>query len=288
MRRYFLPLTFLLCVFVLAGCDPDRKDARTVPELTTFEVRGVLQETLPDGRRAVIAHETIPGYMDAMTMELRAREAKDLAGLVPGDQLAFRLSVTETESWIDQVRKTGHVELPTPKVAEPRLAPDASVPDVALVDEDGRALRLGDFQGRALAITFIYTRCPLPDYCPLLSARFAEVQRLLAAAGAKDGCQLLSVTIDPEHDTPERLGEYARRQTADPTRWRFVTGEPAEIAKLSGFFGLAVFREGAEWNHNLRTAVISPDGTVRRIFSGNQWAADELAAELQRAIPARP
>ena len=286
MLRRNSPALLLAIGFALAGCDAGRKTAETVPEVTTYEARGVLREVLADGRRAVIAHEAIPGYMAAMTMEFTAAEAQELAGLVPGDALAFRLSVTETESWIDEVRKTGHVELPSQKKEEPLPAPGETVPNVTLVDQSGRTMRLGEFQGRALAVTFIYTRCPLPDYCPLLSTRFAEVQRALASAGRTDGWHLLSITIDPEHDTPERLGEYARRHAADPGHWTFATGEPAEIARLSGFFGLAVFRAGAEWNHNLRTAVIGPDGSVRKVFTGNRWTAEELAAELRGALPA--
>jgi protein SCO1/2 len=283
-----LPLRSLLAAALAlgaAGCDVRRESAPAAsPEVATYDVRGVLHEVRGEGRRAVIAHEEIPGYMEAMTMEFTAAEAADLAGLGRGDVLEFRLSVGERRSWIDRVRKTGRTEI-APASDDPALPTVGRLPpDVPLLDERGRALRLGDFRGRALAITFIYTRCPLPDYCPLLAARFAEVQRAL---GASEGWHLLSISIDPEHDTPERLRAYSARLGADPARWSFSTGESAEIGKLAGFFGLATVRAGAEWNHNLRTAVLDGAGRVQRVLLGNQWTAEELTAELQRAMPGR-
>ena len=266
----------------LCGCDARKKTAQPAPDVTAYEARGVLHEIRGGGRRAVIAHEAIPGYMEAMTMEFDVADAKEIAGLVPGDTLAFRLCVNESAGWIDRVRRTGHTD--PPPVAKDGALPEAgaALPECALIDQRGEARRTGEFRGRALAITFIYTRCPFPNFCPLLSSRFAEVQRQMAA-DASDGWHLLSVTIDPQHDTPERLGEYARRFSADAAHWSFATGDAGEIEKLTGFFGLRIIREGGEWNHTLRTAVIDRTGRVRKIFTGNEWTTEELTAELRQA-----
>ncbi len=260
------------------------------PGVITYEATGVLRETLAGGHKAVIAHEPIPGYMEAMTMEFDAPEARDLAGLEPGDTIAFRLSVTDKHGWIDHVRRTGHVAFAPPAASEaaPALDSGAMLPECSLVDERGLRIRLADFRGGALAITFIYTRCPFPDFCPLMSDRFREVQRALAAEGAGGKWRLLSVTIDPQHDTPQRLSEYARGFQADPSHWSFATGDAEEIQKLSGLFGIAVIREGAQLNHNLRTVVVDAAGRVHKIFTGNAWSAGELIKAMNSSSAPPP
>ena len=275
-------LALLACFVAASGCDSRQNALAPPPNVATYEVRGVLREKLADGRKAVIAHDAIPGYMAAMAMEFDTHDPQELASLAPGDTLDFRLSVTDRRSWIDQVRKTGHVAL-EPAIASPVEAP-TTLPDCALVDQSGQPIHLADFKGRALAFTFIYTRCPLPDFCPLMSDRFGEVQRALAAGD----WHLLSISIDPQHDTPERLTDYARRYQPDPARWTFATGSADEIQKLSGLFGLAVIREGVQINHNLRTVVVDAAGRVQKIFSGNTWKTQDLIEEMKRAMPNRP
>lgn len=288
MFRCFLPL--LLCgALALGGCEkrlPARAEKTRAEEgVTTYEVRGVLHEKDAAGRKAVIAHETIAGYMEAMTMEFAVRDPAELAAVAPGDEIGFRLSVTASESWIDRVRPTGKKSPVTRRAAADVFAPRTAPPDVKLIAADGKAIALADFRGRAVAITFIFTRCPLPDFCPRMSGHFAEAQRLLAAG---DKWHLLSITIDPEYDTPERLAAYAQRYEADPARWTFATGEPAEIARLSEFFGVKIAQPGELPDHNLRTAVIDPAGRVRKVFVGNEWNPGELVEELKRAIAAEP
>ena len=180
MRSHFLPL---LAAILVAACHPSPKPAiREVEKVSTFEGSGVLRKVDAERRKAVIAHDVIAGYMEAMTMEFDVAEAGPVAALQPGDVIAFRLSVTEARSWIDQVRKTGHVDVASP--AEPAagsLPAGAPLPDCALVNQRGAAFRLSDFKGRALAFTFIFTRCPLPDFCPRMNRNLAEVQRELSA-----------------------------------------------------------------------------------------------------------
>jgi protein SCO1/2 len=155
------------------------------------------------------------------------------------------------------------------------------LPDLALVAESGHAFRLGDaLRGKTTALTFLFTRCPLPDYCPRLASHFAAVQRELAARAPDAAWQLLSVTIDPAYDTPERLAAYAAQHGADATRWTFATGEVAALSELAACFGLTVSGEGAALSHNLRTAIVDADGRVQKVFPGNAWSPAELAAAL--------
>ncbi len=276
MRRRFLPLL----IFALAGCDrPPRVAPQSAPETVRYEGRGVLQKIDAAGRRAVIAHEAIPGYMEAMTMEFDVAAGAPLEALAPGDVIQFQLAVNDTHGWIESLTRTGHTALaPTADTALPAVG--TPLPDSALTDERGQPFRLSEYRGRVFAFTFFYTRCPFPDFCPLLAERFGAAQRLRLADG---GWSLLSISLDPATDTPAVLAAYARKVGAADGRWRFATGDAAQLEKLSAPFGLTVVRAGAVLNHNLRTVVVGADGRVRRIFSGNQWSAAELAAELQRA-----
>lgn len=249
-----------------------------------FEVRGTVRRLTPDRQRVVIAHEEIPGYMMAMTMEFTPSRPQDLAELAPGDVIAFRLNVTDRASRIDRIRKTGRVEMPPEPTARPTApAPRVELPEVALVDQTGQSFRLADLRGRAVALTFIFTRCPLPDYCPLMNRNFLALQEALAKTPA-DRWQMLSVSMDPTHDTPEVLARYAQGYEADPKRWKFATGTAEDIRRLGSACGLEVNGFGAQLTHNLRTVVIDRAGKVQRVFEGNRWQAAELVAEMQRAL----
>lgn len=294
IRRPLFRLALLLLPLLLAltGCKrPSPAKDAVVPvseNVTSYEVRGVVHKIHAESGKAVIAHENIPGYMEAMTMEFTAGAAAELAGIRPGDVLAFRLHVTDQRSWINGIRKTGSVPVesgPPPPAADGEpLPPGTPLPDCRLTDSRGAPLHLRDFKGRALAITFIFTRCPLPDFCPRMNAHFAATQRALAAANPQADWHLLCISLDPEYDTPARLAEYAARLKPDPARWTFATGALAEIETFSRSCGLEVARDGALPAHNLRTVVIGPDGRVSRTFTGNGWKPGELVAEMQKVM----
>ncbi|MEQ1862281.1 MAG: SCO family protein [Chthoniobacteraceae bacterium] len=269
-------LLSVILAAALPGCDrtPQAAPAQTA----TYEVRGVVRMLKPGA--AVIAHEEIAGYMDAMTMEFNLRDANTLDGVQPGDAIAFRLSVTDERSWIDNVRKLGATVPVKLEAPADSLQPGAPLPDCALVNQRGKPFRLHDFKGRAFAFTFIFTRCPLPDFCPRITRQFAATQAALAGAG--EDVHLLSITLDPDYDTPARLAEYAAPH--DTARWTFATGSRDEIEKLGSAFGLRVARDGALPDHNLRTVVVDPAGRVQRIFTDATWTPAELAAEIRRAM----
>jgi protein SCO1/2 len=274
----------VLGAMIVAGCERVPKPPPARPAPLTYQVRGVLKKVV-DAKtgRAVIAHEDIAGYMPAMTMEFQAARPAELAGFVPGDVLTFRLVVSDASSAIEQVRKVGHAEVPVETPAVSGLPVYGTpLPEVRLTDQRGQPVRLADYKGRALAITFIFTRCPLPDFCPRMSQQFGAVQRELSKIGGD--WQLLSVTIDPAYDQPAVLAEYAQSYAADPARWTFATGEVAEIRKLGEIFGLASTGASPALEHNLRTVVVDPAGRVQKVFPGNDWQAADLVAEMKRAM----
>ncbi|MFM8468507.1 MAG: SCO family protein [Limisphaerales bacterium] len=272
--------------------------------LQIFFVRGVVKELKAGGKTVVIDHEEIPNYMAKMTMPFKVKDTNQLANLGTNDHIQFRFNVGEYESWIDQVTKTGTATTP---VADPnrknfRLVREVDVlkegdalPDYPFTNQRGEAFRTAQFKGQALAITFIFTRCPVPDFCPRMSLRFAQTDKQLRAL--PDGPQnyhLLSLSFDVDYDSPPVLQNYANtvkaQHGADLSRWTFATGKLIDIDDITERFGLAFAREPGTvpFNHTLRTVVIDAAGKVQRVFIGNEWKADALVEELVKAATAKP
>jgi protein SCO1/2 len=276
----------ILVVFIVSHA------AARAEEVRDFTVRGVVREAKPGKSQLVVKHEEIPGYMDAMTMPFQVRDPKILESVKAGDDITFQLHVTDKEHWIDGLKMFGVSEKEAPRAKVTDIAPfkpGDPLPALTFTDERGQPLRLEDYRGKALALTFIYTRCPLPNFCPLLAEKFRTVQEtLLADPAAPKNWQLLSVTIDPEHDTAEALQRYAKLQRADAAHWRFATGELRDITVLGLRSGLEFWEGGSEITHNLRTVVFDAHGRMRKVFSENTWTAAELAEELRaRTLQAR-
>lgn len=297
------PPTILL-LFALAplliGCRPQPAHPDTGVRATEFptnviayEVRGILREIRGGGTKTLIAHEEIPGYMEAMTMQLDVRDTNELAGVSAGDQITFRLLTTDDDAWIDRVKRTGlrfTIE-PNPISDEPtddELPIGAPLPDFTLTNHLGQAFRLSDFKGRALAFTFIFTRCPLPTFCPRMSGNFSITHRRLLEDASHTNWHLLSISFDPEYDTPGQLATYSRTYQPHSNHWSFATSSPDIIRKLGTAFGLAFIQDGATFNHNVRTVVVNPAGRIHRIFPGNEWQPAELIAEMKTAMQTRP
>jgi protein SCO1 len=261
------------------------------PDARRYPLTGVVRAVRPEDRTVSIAHEPIPDLMDAMTMDFVVREAWVLQAASPGDRVSATLVLDGARSWIESVvvTRTDAAGTAAPGAA-PGLQPGDRLPEVPLVDQDGRAVTPATYQGRAAVYTFIYTRCPLPDYCPLMVQRLEEVGRDLQAAGRRDDVWLIGVSLDPAFDTPEVLRAYGERsiQAADPgarfARWALLTGEPASIRTLAAAFLLTYETAGDEIIHGLRTVVVDEDGQVLAVFRGNDWTADQVT----RALPAPP
>ena len=305
-RRAIACLVASLVSLAVSSCQPRGTSSagsattKTNATPTIYQVKGVVQEVVPEKKKVKIAHEKIPGYMDAMVMMLGVRQVEELNGLKPGDNISFRMLVTDDDGWIDQIKK---LDLPPAQVVttEPAtfrrvrevepLAVGDVMPDYSFTNTQGRLVRLSDFKGQALAFTFIFTRCPFPTFCPRLTSNFSEAQNILKSM--RDGptnWHFLSITIDPEYDTPERLKFYAQQYRADPARWDFVTGELIDITAIGEQFLLQFWRAKPTdpIQHNVRTVVVDAAGKVQWVSVENEWKATNLVEQVvQAAQPTR-
>jgi protein SCO1/2 len=247
-----------------------------------YELRGQILTVDTARRELTIKHEDIKGFMPGMTMPFKVDDARSLAQRKPGELIRATLVIEDDTGYLKDITSLGQAALtePPPPPRVDVLAPGDQVPDNTLLDVDGRAHTLAEWRGKLLAVTFIYTRCPVPDFCPLMDRRFGEVQRLVAGDAALRGrVRLLSVTFDPEHDTPTVLAAHARKAGADPEVWSFLTGERAELTAFSARFGVTLLPDTThplEIVHNLRTAVVDDRGRVIRILNGNEWTAENV------------
>lgn len=261
-----------------------------------FQVKGVVREVKPGEKSVTIQHEEIPGHMPAMTMPFDVRDTNELAGLEAGDPVSFRLNLTDTEGWIDQIRKTGPRTNLLPAGGPIRRARDVEplsegdlLPEYHFTNELGRAFSTTEFKGQALAIEFLFTRCPLPDFCPRMANNFEAAQdALLAMTNAPVRWHLLTLSFDAEFDTPTVLKAYAENHHYDSSRWTFAAGDLADITAIGEQFGFTFWHdETGSLSHNLRTAVIDASGRVQKIFVGNQWTPGELVSEMVKAAASK-
>jgi protein SCO1/2 len=299
-------LTFLLAgvalAAALAGCGrapapaADTGAPAAPANARTFIVKGVVRQLRTNGTTVVVAHEEIPDYMAAMTMPFEVKDPAELKGLQPGDAIVFRLLVTADDGWIDQVARVGTAPPPAPAPPDPvrrvpwvePLAVGDLLPDYTLTNQLGQPFPLAAFRGRVLAFTFVFTRCPFPNFCPRMSAHFAEAARQLAARpDAPADWHLLSISFDPQFDTPTVLAAYGAKLGHDPARWTFATGAQSDLDALTEACGLTIARLGEGYDHNLRTVVVDRGGRVREILIGNEWKPEDLVAAIVRAAPAK-
>ena len=265
--------------------------------LQSFLAQGVVKELKADGKTVVIAHEAIAHYMDAMTMPFKVKAPGELGGLRTGDKIRFCLRVTDTESWIDGISKTCRA----PSIeSKPASAPASTAQatksrhpllDYPFTNELGQAVKLDDFRGQALAITFFFTRCPIPDYCPRLSKNFDEAsQKLGAMPGALTNWHFLSVSFDPDFDTPAVLKAYGERYQYDPKHWSFLTGPREKISELASLSDVKFQPEGGLINHNFRTLIIDAAGHLQMVFPTSGNLSDAIVSEMLKAaaVPSTP
>jgi protein SCO1 len=256
-----------------------------------YELRGQVLAVNTERDELTIRHDDIPGFMPGMTMPFKVRSPRLLEGRVPGDLVRATLVVDDTEAYLTSVERVGHVPLTEDEIPKgsdaPVAMPGDEAPDVRFVDQAGQQRRLSDWRGSVVAVTFIYTRCPVPNFCPLMDRHFAAVQRELAATDPPGRrAHLVSVSFDPAFDTPAVLNAHARRVGANPDRWSFVTARPEDLEPFAKRFGVTMIRSDAdelEIIHNLRTAVIDPQGRIVTIFSGNEWTPVDLLRAMRAA-----
>ena len=251
-----------------------------------FEVTGVIRGHLEDGQ-LVIQHDEIPGYMAAMTMAFSLSNPGDAAQLKNGDRVSFRFRVGDEKSSAENFKVTGReaasAAAKSPSTRNSRLREGDSVPDLALLDEDNQPFTTAAFRGRATVVTFIFTRCPVPEYCPAMALRFGQIQKaILADPKLAARARLLSITLDPEFDRPEILKAYGQAVGANPAVWSFATGSKDAIAALTKSFAVYNERNGVTLDHTLCTALIGSDGRIIEIWRGNGWKVEEIVAALNQ------
>jgi protein SCO1/2 len=258
-----------------------------------YELTGQILEVRSDRNEVVVKHDDIKGFMPGMTMPFKVRPASLLEGRKSGELITATLVVEEVDAYLSTLTRTGEAPLPEgppPAEAPKTLQPGDAVPDAALVNQDGAPAFVSSLEGHPYALTFIYTRCPIPDFCPLMDRNFKAVQEAIESTPALKGARLVSVTLDPAYDTPKVLGPYAKRLGANPAIWTFLTGDPKAVAAFGEQFGLYVEHDkSTEINviHNLRTAVVDPAGRVVTIHNGNTWTPADLIADLTKAAAAK-
>lgn len=260
-----------------------------------YPVTGIVLTVDQAHHSFVASCAAIPGYMEAMSMPYSVRDDKELAGLKPGAYVDFTLVVEKERSYVQGIHPH-HYEsaerepllarrLQLLEPPHPTVQPGQAAPDFTLTDQTGKRVALSDFAGKVVALTFIYTSCPLPDYCFRLSNNFGQVSQRLAGRMGRD-LILLSVSFDPVHDQPKVLARYAATWKADPASWHFLTGSLDEVKAVTRRFGLNFWQDDGVLAHSLHTLVIDRHGRLAADFEGNQFSARQLGDYLEAAIAA--
>jgi len=276
-----------LAVAGVAACKEPAKPAAGTP--ARHPLHGTVVSVDREERALTIAHDDIAGFMPAMTMEfvVRERDAVLLDRVAAGDEVTATLVVPDSRYWIEDLVVVKKGVAAAPAAGVKGLAEGDALPDVALVDQDGKPFRLAGLKGRAYALTFVFTRCPMPEYCPLLMKNFAAAEVALAAdPRLREATRLLTVSFDPRHDTPAVLKAFGRpfQRTSPPfVHWRLATGGDPAIRTLGSALELDYEEATGSFVHNLRTAVVDREGRLARLLRGNEWTPGELVAELRKA-----
>lgn len=292
--RYFL--TFLLSIFLFTACQKAETQLQNASaDAKRYDLKGTIVAVDKAKKKATIKHEPVAGYMEAMTMDFPIKEDWIWEDLSVGADIRAELVVDKDGYWLEKI---GISALPNPNqtplpVREDVAQIGVSVPDFSLTNQDGKKISMKDFRGKSLAITFIYSRCPLPEYCILMSKNFSDAaNQLHENAELKDKVRLLSISFDPATDTPAKLKEYGRGylgkdSKADFSVWQLATGPEKDIKSIADFFGLRYEvdqNDKTQFNHSLRTVIVAPDGKIHKVFSGNEFTPADLLKELQAAL----
>jgi protein SCO1/2 len=283
--RVRLTVMILAALAGMAACSP-------TPPSKQYEVNGQILAIKPETQEVLIKHSDIVGFMPGMTMPFKVKDAAVLEGKQAGDLVKATLVVSDLDAHISAMTRTGSAPLDDPPPLDVTvtegavLQPGDIVPDQLLVDQDGKPRPISSLRGHRVALTFIYLRCPLPDFCPLMDRHFAAVQKTITSTPQLADVQLVSVTFDPKHDTSAELKRHAQALGADPQVWSFMTATEDEIAKLTRRFGVFVERDPqneSNITHSLRTAVLDPEGRLVKVHSGTDWTPAQLVADLKAA-----
>jgi protein SCO1 len=277
----------IAAVLLLAACGGRPADRR-------YELNGQVLSVASDRTEATIKHQDIPNFMQGMTMPFQVRDATELDGITPGDLITATLVVESNGAYITDVVRTGEAPLDAPPVASAAsgfelLKPGEPVPLTEFVDQDGRARTFESFRGSTVLLTFIFTRCPMPTFCPLMDRHFLALQQRMGSEPALQNVHLVTVSFDPITDTPAVLKAHAETLGADTSTWTFLTGDRDEIDQFAMRFGLSISRnvdDPVDITHTLRTAIVGPDGRLVKTYTGNSWSPEDILADLEKGAAA--
>ena len=252
-----------------------------------YELKGKVVSVDKANHKVTISHGPIGDYMEAMTMPFTLLDDWVYSELAPGAQIQATLVVDQGMSWLENPVVTKVVDPTLARSEETGIEPKAGAetPDFTLLNQDGKKISFKQYRGRNLVLTFIYTRCPLPDYCPLMSQNFVKLNEALQQnAALKTKTQLLSISVDPDYDKPKVLRAYGARYLGKPdfNQWGFAGGTASEVKQVAEFFGLQYWQEKDQIIHGLRTAIIGADGKVVKVYRGNEWKPEEVVKQLEK------
>jgi protein SCO1 len=274
-----------IALIALAACNSE-------PPPKRYQLSGQILAVHADRQELTIKHGDIAGYMPGMTMSFPVSAKSLMDGRTAGELITATLEVKDLSARVVSITHTGNAPVPddTNSVAmtEGILGVGDEIPDAALIDQTDKRRSLSEWKGAPALITFIYTQCPLPNFCPAMNRNFAAIQRTLAADPALNGrLKLISVSFDPEHDTPSVLAAFAAKQNSDPAVWTWLTGDRVTTDRLAAKFGVSVIRKGdtpADVMHNLRTTLVDANGRIARIYSGADWTSSTVLSDLRELL----
>jgi protein SCO1/2 len=286
MRHRLAAAAILGLLALCAACrraeTPGQDAAKRYP--VTGVVRGVDSAT----GEITLEHEAIEGFMGAMTMSFPVRGPAGASSPAVGDRISATLVVEGGAYWLEGIAPAAAPPASPAPSSSSTITPrpnrgvpvGEAIPDFSLTDQTGRAVRLSELRGRPVAVTFLYTRCPIATACPMTTAKFSQLDRFLAEKGFGE---LLTITVDPEHDTPGVLRDYANKAGADRKRWKFLTGDPKAVADVAERFGVLYYPDKGQIVHTQAVAVVDPRGRLANIYYGEDWKAEDILRDMEKA-----
>lgn len=260
-----------------------------------YALKGHVIDKDIDNNFITVSHQEIPGLMPAMTMPYRVQDPAQFGSVQAGDNITADLLVDpKKNNWLEKVvitDRSGRDAVPS--VTADELDIGTEIPDVKFVNQDGKTIHLADFRGKAVLLTFIYTRCPFPDFCPLLSHEFAAMDReLKKTPGDYERTHLMSISLDPAYDKPPVLRKYGLTYMQDNPEgfrhWDFVATSPEDLKHLAAAFNLTYIDKGNVITHSLRTVLLGPDGAVVEVWSGNEYRKQEIVEAMRETVAGMP
>lgn len=291
IRTFFLTF-IILSIWAFSACQRAEQKSAASAEAKKYELSGKVVSVDAANKKAKIDHEEVKGYMPAMEMNFPFKQDWVLREIKPGNKISGDLVVEPNgdyylENVVISASPLDNVDVKEPVREAPSDKIGKEIVNFKLKNQDGKLITPADFRGKTLILTFIFTSCPDPEYCPLMSLNMSDLEKMIRQnAELKDRVRLLSISFDPKVDTPEVLRKYAAGYLGNPEKpnfdiWQLATGTDAEVQEVAGFFNLNTIKEGERIAHNLRTAIVTPDGKVAKVYAGNDWRPGDVLKEIQ-------